>query len=207
MSDYTIINGELYHYGVPGMKWGVRRYQNPDGSLTAEGQKRFAKGYGKNSAKVNYAFAKSYVDGNSTKYHKLQNKSDKSVNKLLQKTLTDEELDQFVETRKRSYDAFDKYHESEARYTNAVSKKLDADTVAKYEQEAKEAKEVYEKVKSEYQDLSVNAAKKLVGSYYNKKADNSLLSWDSRTIGEKVSLDIQNTNLEAIQDKRKKKKK
>lgn len=25
MSDYILINGELYHYGVPGMRWGVRR--------------------------------------------------------------------------------------------------------------------------------------------------------------------------------------
>lgn len=32
---------ELYHHGVKGMKWGVRRYQNPDGSLTAAGKKRY----------------------------------------------------------------------------------------------------------------------------------------------------------------------
>lgn len=31
---------ELYHYGVKGMKWGVRRYQNKDGSLTKAGKKR-----------------------------------------------------------------------------------------------------------------------------------------------------------------------
>ena len=30
----------LMHHGVKGMKWGVRRYQNADGTLTAKGQKR-----------------------------------------------------------------------------------------------------------------------------------------------------------------------
>lgn len=40
-SGAFISTNELYHWGVKGMKWGVRRYQNPDGSLTDQGRKRY----------------------------------------------------------------------------------------------------------------------------------------------------------------------
>lgn len=33
-------NDSLYHHGIKGMRWGVRRYQNADGSLTAAGKRR-----------------------------------------------------------------------------------------------------------------------------------------------------------------------
>lgn len=42
---------ELYHYGVKGMKWGVRRYQYADGTYTPAGKKRY-KSYSNNANRV-----------------------------------------------------------------------------------------------------------------------------------------------------------
>lgn len=36
-----LAGSELYHHGIKGQKWGVRRFQNPDGSLTSAGEQRY----------------------------------------------------------------------------------------------------------------------------------------------------------------------
>ena len=41
---YYINSNELYHHGIKGQKWGVRRYQNADGSLTSAGRQRYGSG-------------------------------------------------------------------------------------------------------------------------------------------------------------------
>ena len=59
---------ELYHHGVKGQKWGVRRYQNEDGSLTPAGRKRMDK----QIKKVNsmYDHANKWTDRKITKLEK-----------------------------------------------------------------------------------------------------------------------------------------
>ena len=39
--NYRYNGNSLAHYGITGMRWGIRRYQNPDGTLTEEGKKRY----------------------------------------------------------------------------------------------------------------------------------------------------------------------
>lgn len=87
MNDTLIIWSEndyryyLEHSGVPGMKWGVRRYQNSDGSLTDAGKRRYSR-LNKKLDKAEAKRDKLVAKKRSPRYLKKQAKIQKVENKL-----------------------------------------------------------------------------------------------------------------------------
>ncbi len=64
-----IVNGaELCHWGIKGMKWGVRRYQNKDGTLTAAGRKHYGEGNAGEDAEPKVEYAPKRTGGRAEDY-------------------------------------------------------------------------------------------------------------------------------------------
>ena len=85
--DYLQIR-ELYHDGIKGMKWGIRRYQNYDGTLTEEGRRRYNPRYREDRANGSVPI-KDEKDGN---YYYKNKDGDKVLYKTRSEQLSDTEL-------------------------------------------------------------------------------------------------------------------
>lgn len=86
---------ELKHYGIKGMKWGVRRFQNSDGSLTSEGRKRYS-GNDLKEAQKKVDKGKVMVDGvKKTRVKAAEKQHEKKIKDDLSK-MSDQELRDIV---------------------------------------------------------------------------------------------------------------
>jgi type VI protein secretion system component Hcp len=79
------LNDELKHFGVKGMKWGIRRYQNRDGTLTEEGKRH----------------REHYIDVNVKDTNKYYDKHIKKYNKQLKKAVKKGDSKSIAEFKRR----------------------------------------------------------------------------------------------------------
>lgn len=111
MWTYNSNNNYLMHFGVKGMKWGVRRYQNKDGSLTPAGKKKVSKQYKREMIKYQKDSRKNEVRLNANAYNKTANEYNNGkidefnrTHKVSSKTYYEDYVKQFEHDYRTNFD-------------------------------------------------------------------------------------------------------
>lgn len=124
----------ISHYGVLGQKWGIRRYQNKDGTLTKEGRRRAIKEYREDNQKAHKYGAEASIYNQAYKYaQKNQNAANEKLNRKW--------------TQKR---------ENKKKAADAVA----AELKAKKQQSAKQAEQHYKELVRKYGKEAVSDIKR-----------------------------------------------
>lgn len=143
---------ELYHFGVQGQRWGIRRYQNADGSLTPAGIEHYGRKYSKGIAKIKKKEKK--ASDLKVKSTKRQYKADK-YNMKSERALT--------------------YWGSRRMHTKYLKKKRKASRLLwKSEKNIKSAAKIYKRLEAKYKDIPMSALNK-ADIEYGKKYANKVL--------------------------------
>ena len=161
---------ELSHWGIKGMRWGVRRYQNEDGTLTEAGKARRAKQIDKEARKD----ARKYV--NAKQYY---GKGAGNRRKLLKGELSEKMKDPDY---KKAFDEYVKNEDYVKATTRAKAERNTRDTIEK-------AKRITKKVLPIVGPIAISV---LAAYKFNKDAKNSA-NWSSnraKEILDKFNLNI-----------------
>ena len=134
MSEHS--NGYLEHFGIRGMHWGLRKYQNKDGSLTEKGKKK----YGSYDKIV--SDRKKYYEKEAKEAKKQIEYSDKEIKdtkKLWEKGMIDDpELYDYVvsgQYKKKAIKAYKEYSNLSKNYSVEDAKKYVAESYNKEQKE------------------------------------------------------------------------
>ena len=110
------MNNHIQHHGIKGQKWGVRRFQNKDGSLTSAGKKRYtAEDF---NPKIKDSNLKSRSDSEAFKEH-MTNKTIKSLDK--------EDIDRIKSAKSKWLNAVEESNKAEFELFDMTQNKIDTD--------------------------------------------------------------------------------
>lgn len=137
MNTYYIagypVTDELYHHGIKGQRWGIRRFQNPDGTLTAEGRKRYLEIEDSHTETNKRGQKRFSAEKYDQEYQKLVDKLGTSFGKV---------NEQWVNTLDEVYS--DNYNS----FVNSKKKQIE-DGLNKYRELSRERQSIYSSIRAE----------------------------------------------------------
>ena len=165
-NNYIIVGGELYHYGIKGMKWGVRRYQNKDGTATSLGKKR-RQNLKDEASLLNRLKGPDDIDGWANLQKEINEKSgsfyfSKGVSTEFKKAI--EEYRSKTEEMSQKYDTTTSYRKANNRLNEVIkginpeAYKLDFNRYLKIRKQA-EKDPLYQQLHKEHIDLAAQKFK------------------------------------------------
>ena len=138
---------ELYHYGVLGMKWGIRRYQNEDGTLTEKGKKRITNRLGKN-ANTNHnlpIFIRRKIFKDNVKTYAFLRENN---------FITDSDVEKHKQMAEKASESWDDFEKTQIDFAN--NRKMSDDEYIKFlKKKYKEFDDILNEAYSNIQNLSV----------------------------------------------------
>lgn len=139
----------LMHYGIPKMKWGFRRFQNKDGTLTPEGRKRY--GVGPEKAGKKYSTVR--VAGMEAKYQVKKTGSDLAAQRRAAVTASR------VRRAKNRTDRYERKEQRKKEKAEALARKI----------AARESKKKLSDLKAEFDEARMNDARRKVEALTKKR--------------------------------------
>lgn len=178
---------EIQHHGIPGMRWGIRRYQNKDGTLTAAGRKRAEKMKEEYTALT----GKKLIRKPTKKTNESDQKGKENVDRKSIKEMSDNEVQKRIDRLQKEKQLMSLQSETASKGEKFVStvgkqvlapaaieagKRLITDSLIKIGKDKlglnpQDAKDALAELRKEVDTLELNKRKAVAEDYLNKREE------------------------------------